>query len=107
MAEPLLAAGPASGHELEFPTLADGFGTDADHPLVRRLEAAFRAQGLPWKPAAFTSHSDANLLNEAGCACIMLGPGDLAKAHTREESVEFAQVVAAASLYSRLLADMA
>jgi acetylornithine deacetylase len=56
--------------------------------------------------SSFTSHSDANLLYESGCHPIILGPGELAKAHTREESVLFSQVVSASQCYFDLLINL-
>jgi acetylornithine deacetylase len=90
-------------HELEFPTLADGFLVDAEAPLAKELQQVFTSMGKEWNPTAFKSHSDANLLRETGCRPIILGPGQLEKAHTKDESVEFAQVVEAAEIYLQLL----
>ncbi len=84
--------------------MADGFHTPSDAPLPQRLHAIHDALKIPWTPIAFKSHSDANLLQEAGCRSIIMGPGQLAKAHTRDESVSFAQVTLAARLYAQLLA---
>jgi acetylornithine deacetylase len=93
----------ASRHDLEFPTLADGYRTDPQNSLVLALQSAFAGQGMAWSPGPFKSHSDANLLKEAGCHPVILGPGQLAKAHTKDESVEFDQICAAAEIYTRLL----
>lgn len=95
----------ATRHETDFPTLADGFRVDADDPLLRQLIPVFKTLEFEWAPAAFRSHSDANLLRDAGCRPIILGPGQLAKAHTRDESVEFRQVADAAEIYARLLLE--
>jgi len=92
--------------ELDFPTKADGFRLQADEVLPRKLRRVFDAVGLSWRPTSFRSHSDANLLRDAGCSPLMLGPGMLGKAHTREESVLAEQVVAAAELYALLLAEL-
>ncbi len=100
-----LVRGGASRYELDFPTLADGFRTDTQERLPRQLQKIYRAQGLPWSPRSFKSHSDANMLRDAGCSPVILGPGQLAKAHTRDESVDFEQVVRAAQIYTLLLAD--
>ncbi len=98
-----LESSRASRHEIDFPTLADGFQIAADEPLPRALKEIFQTLERPWNPMAFHSHSDANLLCEAGCSPLILGPGQLSKAHTRDESVAFEQVVAAAEIYARLL----
>ncbi len=93
-------------HELDFPTMADGYRTAASDRLPRRLQAVYAALNKAWTPVAFTSHSDANLLQSAGCRPIILGPGQLAKAHTRDESVAIDQVIAAAQIYTQLLAGI-
>jgi acetylornithine deacetylase len=98
-----LTGSRASKYELELPTLADGFETTLDADLPRELRQIFQTLEKEWTPIAFKSHSDANLLRDAGCQPIILGPGLLAKAHTRDESVAFEQVVDAAEIYARLL----
>ena len=98
-----LTGSRASRHEVQYPTLADGFCTRPDELLAQKLQQVFQILEKEWAPAAFQSHSDANLLRDAGCQTIILGPGQLAKAHTRDETVEFEQVAAAAEIYARLL----
>jgi acetylornithine deacetylase len=93
----------ASRYEIEFPTLADGYWIEPDHHFAQKIAVSLRNQGLAWRPASFKSHSDANLLKEAGCDPIILGPGQLAKAHTIDESIDFNQVITAAEIYSHLL----
>lgn len=92
-----------TAYELEFPTLADGYCLAEDAQLLSQLRQVFTDSGLKWQPGAFTSHSDANLLHAAGCSPVILGPGELAKAHTRDEAVSYTQITAAADLYTRLL----
>lgn len=91
------------GCEIEFPTLADGYEIGIDDPVAEKLQKIFFEQDMQWKPIAFKSHSDANLLKDTGCNPLILGPGTLAKAHTRDESVNFEQVVSAARLYACML----
>jgi acetylornithine deacetylase len=99
-----LAGSAVSRYEINVPTEAAGYVLPAGDPLARIVQAACTARGLPFQPATFMSHSDANLLHDAGCSTVILGPGQLARAHTRDESVGFAQVCAAASLYLDVLA---
>ncbi len=98
-----LTGSRASKHELEFPTLADGFDLEPQAAFPQQLKRIFQTLEMAWNPGAFKSHSDANLLRDAGCLPVILGPGQLAKAHTRDESVEFSQVCMAAEIYRRLL----
>lgn len=101
--ENMLGESRASNYEIEFPMLADGFKTGAEEPLPQELKRVFQTLEMEWNPIAFRSHSDANLLRDAGCQPIILGPGQLSKAHTRDESVDFDQVADAAEIYYRLL----
>ncbi|MDF7801432.1 M20/M25/M40 family metallo-hydrolase [Pontiellaceae bacterium B1224] len=96
----------ASNYELDFPTLADGYSIDEGHPFALQLMKVYRARSIPWEAAPFNSHSDANLLRDAGCCPVVLGPGQLAKAHTRDESIDFQQVEGAAGIYLDLLQSM-
>lgn len=100
--ERMVALG-ATSYELDFPTLADGYRIEPDHPFAKRLKQLYCEMEIPWEPAPFNSHSDANLLRDAGCSPVVLGPGQLAKAHTRDESIEFSQVFDAAKIYRHLL----
>lgn len=101
-----LTGSHASRYELEFPTLADGFDVPGKSPLSQLLKRVFKGFGKEWRPMAFKSHSDANLLRDTGCYPIVLGPGELARAHTKDECVEFAQVCGAAEIYTRLLREI-
>ncbi len=87
----------------EFPTQAAGYQLSENDPPARRAAAAFARLGRPWQPGSFRSHSDANLLCDAGCKSLILGPGQLAMAHTRDERVSFQQVADAARIYRELL----
>ena len=55
-----------------------------------------------FEPTAFRSHSDANLLWNAGIRPLVLGPGQLEKAHTSDESISFSEVASAAEIYIAL-----
>lgn len=99
-----LSSSRASRYDLEFPTMADGYTIESENStLPKKLEDIFQALKKPWNPAAFKSHSDANLLLDSGCRPVILGPGQLAKAHTKDESVEFTQISSAAEIYAELL----
>jgi acetylornithine deacetylase len=93
----------ASFHPVEasvyFNTIHDGYRLPPKGALVEMVEQAYQRLSIPFEPASFPSHSDANLLWGAGVKSIILGPGLLDKAHTAEESVSFAQVIQAAQLY--------
>ena len=72
---------------------------DAAHPLASSVASVL---GTPGAPAAFPAWTDASLLsNFAGIPCVILGPGDLALAHSPRESVPLTEVREAAVLYAR------
>jgi len=89
----------AKDYEIEFSILAKGYELAEKGLLPKIMKEAFLAGGLDWKCGKFESHSDANLLYQAGCKPIIFGPGQLAMAHTSDESVEFEQVARAAEIY--------
>ena len=96
----------ASHYEIEFPTRTDGFVSDETARLAMCLKKVYREIDMDWKPAAFHSHSDANLLRDSGCTALILGPGQLSLAHTIDESVDFEEVVRAAGIYTTLLSSL-
>ncbi len=102
-----LTGSHASNYALEFPTLADGFEVSADSAFPQLLKRVFQTLKKDWNPIAFKSHSDANLLRNAGCLPIILGPGQLETAHSKDECVEFSQVCSAAEIYMQLLRELA
>ena len=75
---------------------------DAAHPLVAAARAAFGDVGRP-EPAlgVFPAWTDGALLSrEAGIPTLVWGPGELALAHSAEESVPVGDVCLAARLYA-------
>lgn len=88
---------------LRFATVHAGYTIPEKGWPVEILKQVFINHSLPWQPQDFRSHSDANLLWEAGMKPILLGPGELARAHAPDEAVSFEQVTLAAQLYLDLL----
>jgi acetylornithine deacetylase len=108
--EEIVAGGQAGEQpcpaEIRFHTIQDGYDLPPKGPLVEALQAVYARQAMAWKPSAFPSHSDANLLWAHGIKPILLGPGSLAKAHVPDESVEEKEVIAAAGIYYQLAMQM-
>lgn len=75
---------------------------DPEHPLVRAALGAFEDAGRPAPPTTvFPAWTDGALLSrEAGIPTLIWGPGELALAHSAEESVPVEEVVVAARLYA-------
>ncbi len=94
---------PGFSGKLRFATVHAGYTIPEKGWPVEILKQVFIYHSLPWQPQAFRSHSDANLLWEAGMKPILLGPGELARAHAPDEAVSFEQVTLAAQLYLDLL----
>jgi len=74
----------------------------ADHPLARAVEGArAEASGRAEAATVFPAWTDAALLaNFARIPCVVLGPGELALAHSPRESVPLAEVAEAALIYA-------
>lgn len=83
----------------EPPMLVDpGFEIPAASPLVQHACAAAAA---PDPEVAFYS-CDASKVAAAGVPCVVLGPGDIAVAHTADESIAVADLESATEVYRRL-----
>ena len=95
----LRAQAPRDESEIHFNTIHAGYELPPRGPFHELLQAVYRKRRLPFTPDSFPSHSDANTLWAAGIKPVLLGPGELAQAHTPEESVRFSQVQQAAQIY--------
>lgn len=84
---------------LKFEDTYEGYRLPRQNPVVNKLSETYKKLSLPWKAQSFRSHSDGNVLRDAGVNPIMLGPGVLEAAHTPDEAVSFNQVLQAACLY--------
>ena len=92
---------------LRFTTLHSGFALPEKGPIVESLKQVFASHALSWNPEVFRSHSDANILWAAGVKPIILGPGQLEKAHAPEESISFNQACQAAGIYHDMMISLA
>lgn len=77
-----------------------------DKHLIQHLQHAYQINNITWKPDIFRSHSDADILHQSGTAPVILGPGNLASAHRRDEFVDKDQVIQAAYIYTSLVHSM-
>jgi acetylornithine deacetylase/succinyl-diaminopimelate desuccinylase len=75
---------------------------DPGHPLVGAASGALQDEGLPADSlTVFPAWTDGALLSrEAGIPTLIWGPGELALAHSAEESVPVDEVLLAAQLYA-------
>ena len=84
--------------------------TPADHPLARAAFAArrFVTGDVSDEPVAFPAWTDGALLAAfAGIPTIVLGPGDLADAHSPRESIGVAELEEGARIYAALALEWA
>lgn len=100
-----LKENPGIEAAIHFNTIHAGYELPRKGPLVGLIDAVFGRHGMAFEPASFPSHSDANTLWAAGIKPILLGPGQLDKAHTAEEAVPMSQVTLAAQLYLDLIME--
>lgn len=84
-------------------TIDAGYQIPKKGILIDALKDVFMHQKRAWQPDTFRSHSDANQLWQAGVKPVILGPGRLEMAHTRDESVSLRQVITAAEIYLDLM----
>ena len=93
---------PATGVHWNFdsdPFIDPAFETTEDDPLVRSALAL-----LNQKAAQLVAYScDASKIAAAGIPCIILGPGDIAEAHTSTESIGLHEIDAAVDCYANLV----
>lgn len=79
----------------------DGLDTPPDAPIARTaLEACSAITGQA-RPAGAPYGTDASELARA-IPCVVLGPGDIAQAHTSDEWVDVEQVAEAAEIYAEI-----
>ncbi len=85
-----------------FPAVA----LDPDAPGLAALGRAHAAiRGEAPLATMWPSVSDAGWLARAGIPTIIYGPGELAEAHTTNESIAIEELLAAARVYARLIAE--
>ncbi len=78
-----------------------GLDTPTDAPIARTALEACRAITGQAEPAGAPYGTDASELAPA-IPCVVLGPGEIAQAHTSDEWVEVEQVAQAAEVYAEL-----
>lgn len=75
----------------------------AESPFVRWTRAAWEACGFDGTPAGAPYLTDASFYAAAGIPALVVGPGDIAQAHTRDEWLDRPQLDAAIVLYGALM----
>jgi acetylornithine deacetylase len=81
----------------------NALGTADDHPAVRHCQRALQHCGLPDAIASVAFATDAGPLAAHGIPGVVLGPGEIAQAHTADEYVPIAEVDAMQAVFEQLL----
>jgi acetylornithine deacetylase len=101
---PVRAADPEIDLVIEDPFQTFGSMEAAlDAPIVRLAQEAVRRIDGEHPIRGVAYGTDAAELSAAGIPCVVLGPGDIAQAHTSTEYVEIQQVVKAAAIYREMM----
>jgi acetylornithine deacetylase/succinyl-diaminopimelate desuccinylase family protein len=90
---------------VNMPALAPGESGQGGWIDVAR-EAVGRAIGRTPEIMGVPYGTDAGPLGASGVPCIVLGPGDIAQAHTKDEWIELDQVRAAVDAYYQIALDL-
>jgi acetylornithine deacetylase/succinyl-diaminopimelate desuccinylase-like protein len=90
---------------VNMPALAPGESGQGGWIDVAR-EAVGRAIGRTPEIMGVPYGTDAGPLGAAGLPCVVLGPGDIAQAHTKDEWIELDQVRAAVDAYYQIALDL-
>ncbi len=93
--------------QMQFSMVSPGYRLSEKNSLVILLKRIYERYKLDFEAEFFRSHSDASLLRAARIAPIILGPGQLALAHSNNEAVSFSQTVMAGRVYLSLLEKIA
>ncbi len=83
------------------------FCIDEKDPLVQSVQRAFERTGHPYEGVTtFPAWSDAGVMSSfTDMKCIIMGPGDLALAHSANESIDVEEILEAALIYGCLAYD--
>ncbi len=101
---PARAEDPELHVEIEEPYQSfAGLETPLDAPIVRLAREAVRRIDGEHPVRGVAYGTDGAELSPAGIPCVVLGPGDIAQAHTSTEYVEIQQVVKAAAIYREMM----
>ncbi len=80
--------------------------THSDHPLVLSVQALLDGMRLPTAVRGVPYGTDGAWLSDRGIPTVVVGPGDIAQAHGRDEYVEIAQLECALRFYVSLIIEL-
>ncbi|MGH2751765.1 MAG: M20 family metallopeptidase [Actinomycetota bacterium] len=83
------------------------FEMDESAPVVRTVSDAIEGvTGRPAELVGFRGASDARFMAEIGAQTVVLGPGDIATAHTAREHIRLDELEACAAIYATAFAGL-
>jgi len=71
--------------------------------FVRTVQDCLNAQGLDGTPQGAAYGTDAPQFSESGIPAIVLGPGDIAQAHSKDEWLSLDQLTRGVEIYGNLM----
>jgi acetylornithine deacetylase len=80
---------------------APALGPQLSGELVHRLERAIASLGRSHQVIAVPFGTDASTIAQAGIPAVVFGPGDISRAHTRDEWVSLSEVEEASEIFFR------
>lgn len=90
--EPMAAADPGFRYTFKSIESAKPFASEASTVVSERVAATLSSAGLASEVVGAPYTTNANHYAPAGLPCVVCGPGDIAKAHTVDESIAVEQL---------------
>jgi len=87
-------------------TIHHGFELTEKGIIPKLIKGVFEKHNYDYAPFFFKSDSDAPILWQSGIKPIILGPGDISQAHTKEEYINFSDVEKAAEIYLSIMNEL-
>ncbi len=84
-------------------TTAPTLSNQNSHILLAQVQTALKQTNLPTTPIGVPYATDAGHLSQANIPAIVLGPGNIAQAHTKDEFLDLDQLNAAHILYFNIM----
>ncbi|MFA5637738.1 MAG: M20 family metallopeptidase [Anaerovoracaceae bacterium] len=82
------------------------FFTDKDDPIVKAAKEALTGKNKNTEETVFPAWSDAGTIAAyTNTKCIIMGPGDLRLAHSKDESIKVKDLTEAARIYTEIIMD--
>jgi acetylornithine deacetylase/succinyl-diaminopimelate desuccinylase-like protein len=94
---------PGFKHRIELVSDVPPLIYRPNDPRVNAMLSALRKTGIRKKPKGKNYATDGGVYSEAGLSALVLGPGDIQKAHTKEEYIEEKQVLKGIEVFKNLL----